>query len=175
LLVPFLQAFEQIRGQRPHTRGVLYLSPSLPENVRRFAQRKASGVSALEIRGAPGVELSGFDLALVASGTASLECACATLPPLIAFRSDRLSFALARRLVHVEHIGLPNIVAGQRLFPELVQDQATASSLSAVAGDMLSRRDEYRARCTQVHQALKQPGSQTSVSEILRAWMTKIA
>jgi lipid A disaccharide synthetase len=155
---------------------VLYLSPALPESVRRFARQKAGSVPALEVRGAPGPELPGFDVALVASGTASLECVTARLPPVVAFRTDRISFALGQRLVRVEHVALPNIIANKRLFPELLQDRASPSALASAAETVLSNPADYQARCLQVRNAeAMQTKAQTSVSEILGRWLDRAA
>ncbi|HEX6851049.1 MAG TPA: lipid-A-disaccharide synthase [Candidatus Polarisedimenticolaceae bacterium] len=71
----------------------------------------------------------------VASGTATLDAALAGLPTVVVYRMQALSYLLARRLVQVPHIALPNLVAGRRIFPELVQEAFTPE---AVAGTIAS-------------------------------------
>ena len=67
--------------------------------------------------------MAGADLALVASGTATLEAACFGVPMVVLYRLSRVSYTLARRLVRgVSHISLPNIVAGREIVPEFIQD-----------------------------------------------------
>jgi lipid-A-disaccharide synthase len=67
---------------------------------------------------------------LIASGTATLEAALAGLPHVIAYRTDRLTAAVARQLLLTEHVGLPNIVADARILPEVLQDQLTPQRLA---------------------------------------------
>jgi lipid-A-disaccharide synthase len=69
--------------------------------------------------------------ALVKSGTSTLQAALAVTPLVVAYRMNGLSYQIARRVVEVPHIGLVNLVAGERVAPELVQDAATPEALAA--------------------------------------------
>ncbi len=69
------------------------------------------------------------DCAMVASGTATLECAIMEVPMVVAYKVSPLSFFLAKRLVKVDHICLVNLVAGEEVVPELIQDEITPGSL----------------------------------------------
>jgi lipid-A-disaccharide synthase len=73
------------------------------------------------------------ELALVASGTATLETALLERPMVIAYRVSPLTYALARRLVAVPFIGMPNLIAGRGIVPELIQNDATGPRLAAEA------------------------------------------
>jgi lipid-A-disaccharide synthase len=78
------------------------------------------------------------DVALVSSGTATLECALLERPMVIVYRLGPLSYALGRLLVRgVRWIGMPNIVAGHEIVPELLQGQATGASIAAAARTIL--------------------------------------
>ena len=68
---------------------------------------------------------------LVASGTATLEAALCGLPHVIAYRTDRFSYTLGRKLLLTDHVGLPNIVADARIVPEVLQEQCTRDRLCA--------------------------------------------
>jgi lipid-A-disaccharide synthase len=68
--------------------------------------------------------------AVVASGTATVEAALAGTPTVIVYRVSPLTFALARRLVRVEHVGMANLLAGERVFPELLQNDFTPERLA---------------------------------------------
>ncbi len=81
--------------------------------------------------------LAAADLALVASGTATLEAALFKTPMVITYRQSALSWALQRRMLYLPYIGMPNILAGERLVPELVQGRATPAALSAALLDLL--------------------------------------
>ena len=69
-------------------------------------------------------------MAVVASGTATVEAALAAVPTVIVYRVSPLTFAAARRLVRVEHVGMANLLAGERVFPELLQDDFTPERLA---------------------------------------------
>src|ERR671924_750281 len=73
--------------------------------------------------------LAAADLALVASGTATLETALFKTPMVITYRQSSLSWHLMRSMLYLPYVGMPNILAGERLVPELLQDQATPEAL----------------------------------------------
>ncbi len=68
--------------------------------------------------------------ALTKSGTSTLQCALSLTPMVIAYRMNPLTYAIARRVVEVEHIGLVNLIAGRKVAPEFVQDAATPEALA---------------------------------------------
>ena len=83
--------------------------------------------------------------ALVKSGTGTLEAALAGTPLVIAYRAHPLTFWLARRLVRVPQIGLVNLVAGEPVAPEYIQDNATPDALARAVTPLLEE-GEARAR-----------------------------
>jgi lipid-A-disaccharide synthase len=74
--------------------------------------------------------LGAAQVAVVASGTATVEAALAAVPTVIVYRVSPLTFAVARRLIRVEHVGMANLLAGERVFPELIQDDFTPEHLA---------------------------------------------
>jgi lipid-A-disaccharide synthase len=76
-------------------------------------------------------------LVVAASGTVTLQAAIAGTPMVIIYKVSPISYWLGRALIRVDHIGLINLIAGRRLVPELIQDQATAESVSDQAFDLL--------------------------------------
>ena len=99
------------------------------------------------------------DAVLVASGTATLETALLQRPMVIMYRVSGLTYALARRLVHVENIGMPNIILGRGVFPELIQHEVTPSALAAAVRDVYARREELAGALTEIRGRLGQPGA----------------
>jgi lipid-A-disaccharide synthase len=78
------------------------------------------------------------DAVLVASGTATLETALLARPMIIAYRLSPATFAIARRLVRTPWVGLPNILAGEFVVPEFLQDDATPENLAQAMLNLLA-------------------------------------
>ncbi|WP_101913096.1 lipid-A-disaccharide synthase [Megasphaera vaginalis (ex Bordigoni et al. 2020)] len=80
--------------------------------------------------------------AVVASGTATLETALMAVPTLLVYRIGALSYALSKILVHIESIGLPNIIMGRRIIPELWQDEVTGENIAAAVVPLLQHETQ---------------------------------
>jgi lipid-A-disaccharide synthase len=109
------------------------------------------------------------DLALVASGSATLETALLGTPMIIMYRLSALSYAIARRLVRVPFIGMPNLILGKAAVPELIQDEVDAERIAAEAGGILAdpeRRARMRADLARVRDALGTPGAAARAAQI---------
>ncbi len=114
--------------------------------------------------------LAAADIALVASGTATLETALLKTPMVIAYRQSPVTWALMRRMLYVPYIGLPNILAGERLVPEYVQDQATPGALAAALLDLLHDAGAQRRQLEkfrEIHVLLRQDTAQKAADAVL--------
>jgi lipid-A-disaccharide synthase len=103
--------------------------------------------------------LAAADLALVASGTATLETALFKTPMVIAYRQSPLTWRLMRSMLYLPYVGMPNILAGERLVPELLQDDATPAGLSAALVALWrdkAARERQVARFHEFHELLRQ-------------------
>jgi lipid-A-disaccharide synthase len=76
-------------------------------------------------------------LVWTASGTATLETALIRKPMIVVYRVSWITYLLGRLLVRVDHIGMVNLIAGERLMPELLQSEVTAERLAAESRVML--------------------------------------
>ena len=81
--------------------------------------------------------MAAADVVLTASGTATLEAALLGRPMVIAYRMPRLSWWIMNRMRRVPHVGLPNILAGERLVPELLQDEAAPAKLARAVLELI--------------------------------------
>ncbi|HZS67554.1 MAG TPA: lipid-A-disaccharide synthase [Burkholderiales bacterium] len=114
--------------------------------------------------------LAAADLVLVASGTATLETALFKRPMVIAYRQSPITWALMRQMLYLPYVGMPNILAGERLVPELLQDQATPANL---AGALLTLLRDTSAQRRQVerfhefHELLRQNNAQKAADAVL--------
>src|SRR5688572_31354384 len=114
--------------------------------------------------------LAAADLALVASGTATLEAALFKTPMVIAYRQSPLTSALMRGMVYLPYVGMPNILAGEKLVPEFLQDDANPAAL---AGALLSLLRDTAAQRRQVerfrefHHLLRQNAAEKAAEAVL--------
>ncbi|HEX2334290.1 MAG TPA: lipid-A-disaccharide synthase, partial [Burkholderiales bacterium] len=103
--------------------------------------------------------LAAADLALVASGTATLETALFKTPMVIVYRQSVLTWALMRRMAYLPYVGMPNVLAGEKLVPELLQDEAhpaaLAGALLALLRDTAAQRRQIE-RFHELHHLLRQ-------------------
>lgn len=101
--------------------------------------------------------LAACDQTLIASGTATLEAALFKRPMVIAYRMAPLSYHLMKRRAYQPWFGLPNILAGEFLVPEFIQDAATPEALAKALEQQLDdepARERLLARFADMHQAL---------------------
>jgi lipid-A-disaccharide synthase len=114
--------------------------------------------------------LAAADIALVASGTATLETALFKTPMVIAYRQSPLTWALMRTMLYLPYVGMPNILAGEKLVPELLQDEANPAAL---AGALLTLLRDTTAQRRQVerfrefHHLLRQNAAEKAADAIL--------
>jgi lipid-A-disaccharide synthase len=90
-------------------------------------------------------------LALACSGTVTLECAYFAVPTVVVYRSNWLTFQIGRRLVTVPFIAMPNLLAGEGVFPELVQDAATPEAIAAAGARFLDHPGLCAATVGKLH------------------------
>ncbi len=111
-------------------------------------------------------ELASCSLAWTASGTATLECALLDVPMVVGYRLQPLSFAIARLLVRVPHVALVNLIAEERVAPELIQGQWRADRLIDVSRKLLSSgADEQLPALDRVRRRLGPPGASRHAAE----------
>ncbi len=99
------------------------------------------------------------DVALVASGTATLETALLGKPMVIVYRVSRLTYALGRMLVRVDHIGMPNLILGRRVAAEFLQGDVQPSTLVPAIEEAWSARERFAQAWSELRQRLGAPGA----------------
>ncbi len=114
--------------------------------------------------------LSRCELALVASGTASLECALVGIPQIVVYRVHPLTFAVGRMVVKVKHLSLINVMANETIVPEFIQDNLDPSAVAQEALDLLNhpqRREMMKRRVEQIVTTLGGPGASKRAAEAI--------
>ncbi len=136
------------------------LVPGIPNALRiQFIEGKSHEVMAAS------------DALLISSGTATLEAGLLQVPMAILYRVSPLSYAILKRFILVPNIGLVNIVAGERIAQEFVQDQATPAALSAECIRLLrdeAYRLQMRDRLAVIKEKLGEGGGSRRVAEMAK-------
>ncbi len=112
-----------------------------------------------------------MNVALVASGTATLENACLGVPMIIMYRVSRISYFLAKRLIKVPYIGLVNIIAGEKIVPEFIQDEIKSEAIAQKALTWLKSPQtllEIKEKLHIVREKLGKPGASRRAAEEIR-------
>lgn len=110
------------------------------------------------------------DVALTCSGTATLENALLGLPTVVAYKTSWPTYLLARGIVRVKNIAMPNILAGETLMPEFIQSQATPETLSGALRALLGnpgQRRVLRGRLLSLRLLLGGPGASGRAAEAI--------
>ncbi len=159
---PFLEAVRLVREARPDVQAALAKAPTLPDD-------------AYDVRELPVVEdtralLRHARAGLVKSGTSTLEAALEDTPSVVAYRTSALSWAVVERVLRVEHVSLPNLVAAREVVPELIQDAMTPRRMADALLPLLDEDSaERRAQLEgfrEVRERLGGPGAAERVAEL---------
>lgn len=114
--------------------------------------------------------LAAADLALVASGTATLEAALLKTPMVVVYKMSPLTWKIMRRMAYLPYAGLPNILAGEFLVDELMQDAATPQALSEALLTLMSDTPRQRRqveRFVEIHHTLRQDTATKAAEAVL--------
>lgn len=151
----FVAVARELERRRPGLKVVLSVAPTI--------QLRDDEVPFPMVRSQSFDVLRAADVALCKSGTTTLEAAVAGCPCAIVYRTSALSYAIARRLVRIEHIGLLNIVAGRTVAPEFVQDAfrpgPVADALDPLFDSGGAARAAMVAGLAEVRARLGEPGA----------------
>ena len=143
LMPSMLRAAQIVQKRVPQARFVISQAPSIDTYlIQDFVD--AAPLQQTDIVSDPvGAVFYKSDMAIVASGTASLEATIYGIPSVIVYEVSEFSYWLGNKLVDVPHIGLANLIAGKRIIPELVQEDATAENMAGTALGLLTDPAAY--------------------------------
>jgi len=163
LLPVMVKAAERIRSEHARLKCLLPRASTVPAELIAGLLRKSS-LDVQVIEGDVHRVLKACDLAMVASGTATLEAAILETPMVIVYRVSFFSYWIGRMVISVPFIGLVNLVAGEEVVPELIQGDVTPDRLAREAMDILDHDERRRDMVKKLH-ALRETLGQGSASE----------
>jgi lipid-A-disaccharide synthase len=114
--------------------------------------------------------LSISDVALITSGTATLQAAIKGVPLVIIYKVSPITYLLGRLLVKVKNIGIVNILAGREIVPELIQSDANPEKIADVIKKILDEpvyRDNMKKNLLEVREKLGSPGASERAAEAI--------
>lgn len=112
--------------------------------------------------------LAASDIALVKSGTSTLEAMLVKTPMVVVYRLGAITSRIVRSMMYIDHVALPNILANERIVPEFLQDDATPMSLASALRVQLQADDtELQATFRTLHTQLKQNAAERAAATVL--------
>jgi len=102
------------------------------------------------------------DVALASTGTVTMECAFFGVPTVTLYKTSWLTYQIAKRIVTVKSLTMPNLLAGETVYPEFIQDEATPENLSRAALELLenaAHREKIKAQLAKIIASLGEPGA----------------
>lgn len=165
-LLPVLVAAALLIQQR--IPGVQFVLPAAPSLDAAGLQRQidASGLRVPVVQGRTYDAVNSSDIAITASGTATLEVALLETPMIVVYKVSPLSYAILKRLITVKQIALANIVAGQPVVPELIQSDATPDKIAEEAARLLTDAAYHRRMRENLAGIRQRLGSQDGIAEV---------
>ncbi len=147
-------------------------TPALRTRFAAQWQRVAGGLPIQLVDGQSHTVMAAADAILLASGTATLEAMLLNRPMVVAYRISPLSYALVKlfRLIHVQYMALPNLLADERLVPEFVQGQVEPAILGAALLELLEKpenRQRLAGRFRELGDRLRHAASERAADTVL--------
>ncbi|HEY3384001.1 MAG TPA: lipid-A-disaccharide synthase [Vicinamibacterales bacterium] len=168
ILGTLVESLPLIAARVPHAQFVLARAPGLPNDL--FSTLSASAWPVAVVEAGTDDVLAASDVAITASGTATVQAAIHECPMVVVYRVAPLSYAIGRRLVHVDTFAMVNLVAGERVAPELIQDGFTAEAVAAETVRLLTDRalrERTVASLREVKERLGGSGATRRAAEIV--------
>ena len=164
LLPVMLEVAHHIRQSLPDCQFILPLAPSIqPESLPKMPFVNL-------VKGNTYHSMRASDLMLIASGTATLEAACLGTPMIVVYKLSRLSWWTVKSLANIDLSGLPNIIAGREIVPELLQNDAQPPRITPTALELLQSLDARKSQqeeLRKVYAQLGNPGAAERTAQII--------
>jgi len=169
----FVQTAKLIRARLP---GALFVVPLTTRETRlqfemAIYTQQAGEVPFRLLFGHAQDALGAADVSLVASGTATLEAALIKRPMVITYKIAKLSYWIMKRMAYQAFVGLPNVLAGREVVPEILQDQATPENLAEALLKLYEDKENAAAIAetfTDIHWQLRQNTAEKAANAVIQ-------
>lgn len=170
LAADFFRTAQQLLAQQPELQLVSNMVTEQKAAIyQEIKQQVAPDLPVTLFTGRARETLQAADAVLITSGTATLEAMLAKTPMVVAYRTNWLTYQIARRLVKLAHFSLPNLLAGKALVPEFLQDAVTPAALATALTPLLQKDvqgDATVAAFTDLHQQIRCNASERAAQAI---------
>jgi lipid-A-disaccharide synthase len=173
-ILPVLVEAASRVSQRLNVQFVIPLAPTISLELARSIIERARSVPVRVIQGDTYNALAHSELAVVTSGTATLEAALLGTPLIVVYRARAVNYWLIRPLIHLDTFGMVNLIAGERVAPELIQRDFTPEKLSAAMLELLSdesKRTAMKEKLSEVCKRLGEGGAAERAAEVVLAFL----
>ena len=189
---PLLDSIDDVKEPPAETKVLALLPGSRKQEIKKMlpvmleVAAEMEGFSAV-IAGAPGLEpqdykaandqgvevifgdtrdlLSGAEIALIASGTATLEAALLDTPHVLVYKTSKLTYVAAKAVVKVKYIGLHNLILDRELVPELIQDECTSGNITSCLKSIAKAPSHQLKGFGEIRQILGNSGASKEVAK----------
>ncbi len=169
---PFLEAVKWLKKQLPNLEVVIPLANiNRRQQFEEILSHTSDAPSLRLVDGQSREVMASADVVLLASGTAALEAMLLKKPMVVAYKLSPITYWIAKWLVKVKNVSLPNLLAGESLVPEYIQHEATSDNLGrAVLAYFKDPKqiENIHHRFNDIHQSLKKDASHKAADAILR-------
>jgi lipid-A-disaccharide synthase len=171
MLPPLLETARALHARDSSIHFALPVAPSVERATLEDHIRRAQLPESLRLHMVDGRAhevLRAADVALVKPGTATLEAALLGCPLVVVARSSRFTAAVVRRLAVVEFLAMPNLIAGESIVPEFIQEDAEPERIADAVQALLAgaAREQQLARLAVVRESLSKGGAARRAAEI---------
>lgn len=170
LAVPFLQTAKLCHEQMENLCFVVNLvNEDDKKYVEAIARQVSPNISLSFYTGRPWDVMGAADVVLLASGTAALEAMLLKRPMVVAYKVNWLTYQLAKRLVRLPYVSLPNVLAGRMLVPEYLQDECRPEIMSKELIRLLKDKknvDELKTEFRRIHENIR-PSSGNTIAKVI--------
>jgi lipid-A-disaccharide synthase len=159
-----LKAAKLIKNDLPEARFLMPLSS--PDHKALLEQNQDTGIVEFSYGNSQEV-LKSSDLAIITSGTATLEALLLQTPCVTVYKTGWLSYKIIKPLLNIKYFSLPNLLANKELLPELLQDEVTPENIHTTFMSLFRHdRDKYLQEFKKIHISLMAGGSDLAAKEI---------